>query len=81
MIDVAVFSSKSYDEMSFSKVNQEHGFSLHFHEFPLNIKTAKMAMIETVDKNFNERIFPPLSFVFPKFHLTVKFIPGKSANQ
>lgn len=43
MIDVAVFSSKSYDEMSFSKINQQHGFNLHFHEFPLSAKTAKMA--------------------------------------
>lgn len=43
MIDVAVFSSKSYDEMSFSKINQQHGFNLHFHEFPLSVKTAKMA--------------------------------------
>lgn len=43
MIDVAVFSSKSYDEVSFSHQNEQHGFTLHFHEFPLNIKTAKMA--------------------------------------
>ncbi|KLN63552.1 2-hydroxyacid dehydrogenase [Vibrio sp. VPAP30] len=43
MIDVAVFSSKSYDEDSFSKVNQQYGFNLHFHEFQLTTKTAKMA--------------------------------------
>ncbi|NOI80314.1 2-hydroxyacid dehydrogenase [Vibrio tubiashii] len=43
MIDVAVFSSKSYDEVSFSKVNQAYGFNLHFHDFPLTRKTAKMA--------------------------------------
>jgi D-lactate dehydrogenase len=43
MIDVAVFSSKSYDEVSFAKINQTHGFNLHFHEFQLNKKTAKMA--------------------------------------
>ncbi|KJY81751.1 lactate dehydrogenase [Vibrio galatheae] len=43
MIDVAVFSSKSYDEVSFSKINHQYGFNLHFHEFQLTTKTAKMA--------------------------------------
>jgi len=43
MLDVAVFSSKSYDEVSFSKVNEKYRFNLHFHEFPLTVKTAKMA--------------------------------------
>lgn len=43
MLDVALFSAKSYDEVSFSKVNQNYGFNLHFHEFPLTSKTAKMA--------------------------------------
>ncbi|MEF1291372.1 2-hydroxyacid dehydrogenase [Vibrio sp. M260118] len=43
MIDVAVFSSKSYDEVSFSKANTQYGLNLHFHEFRLTTKTAKMA--------------------------------------
>ncbi len=43
MIDVAVFSSKSYDEVSFSKANAQYGLNLHFHEFRLTTKTAKMA--------------------------------------
>ncbi|AXN32887.1 2-hydroxyacid dehydrogenase [Vibrio coralliilyticus] len=43
MLDVAVFSAKSYDEASFAKVNKEYGFELHFHEFQLTKKTAKMA--------------------------------------
>ncbi|GAA5646155.1 2-hydroxyacid dehydrogenase [Vibrio proteolyticus] len=43
MIDVAFFSSKSYDEASFSKVNAHYKFNLHFHDFRLTTKTAKMA--------------------------------------
>ncbi|NVD08020.1 2-hydroxyacid dehydrogenase [Vibrio sp. JPW-9-11-11] len=43
MIDVAVFSSKSYDQASFRQANQAYGLNLHFHEFPLTVKTAKMA--------------------------------------
>ncbi|USD34303.1 MULTISPECIES: 2-hydroxyacid dehydrogenase [Vibrio] len=43
MLDVAVFSAKSYDEASFTKVNKQYGFALHFHEFQLTKKTAKMA--------------------------------------
>ncbi|MEL7291641.1 MAG: 2-hydroxyacid dehydrogenase [Pseudomonadota bacterium] len=43
MIDVAVFSCKSYDQASFSQANQSYGLNLHFHEFPLTVKTAKMA--------------------------------------
>ena len=35
MLDVAVFSAKSYDEASFAKVNKQYGFELHFHEFQL----------------------------------------------
>ncbi|NOH72905.1 2-hydroxyacid dehydrogenase [Vibrio pectenicida] len=43
MLDVAVFSAKSYDEVSFRKVNKQFGFELHFHDFQLTKKTAKMA--------------------------------------
>lgn len=43
MIDVAVFSSKSYDQTSFLKANEAVGLNLHFHEFSLTGKTAKMA--------------------------------------
>ncbi|WP_260260332.1 2-hydroxyacid dehydrogenase [Vibrio intestinalis] len=43
MVDVAVFSSKSYDEVSFKSSNQGYGFNLHFHDFQLTEKTAKMA--------------------------------------
>ncbi|MDA0149577.1 2-hydroxyacid dehydrogenase [Vibrio sp. LaRot3] len=43
MVDVAVFSSKSYDEVSFNKSNQAYEYNLHFHDFQLTEKTAKMA--------------------------------------
>ncbi|NOH81047.1 2-hydroxyacid dehydrogenase [Vibrio sp. RE86] len=66
MIDVAVFSSKSYDEMSFSKANQQHGFNLHFHEFPLSVKTAKMAhgsqvVCAFVNDDLSEEVLEALS--------------------
>ncbi|WP_076590539.1 2-hydroxyacid dehydrogenase [Vibrio ostreicida] len=44
MLDVAVFSAKTYDQASFANANQQHGFELHFHEFQLTQKTAKMAI-------------------------------------
>ncbi|WP_114786321.1 2-hydroxyacid dehydrogenase [Vibrio tetraodonis] len=43
MLDVALFSAKSYDEVSFNRANKPFGFELHFHDFPLTKKTAKMA--------------------------------------
>ena len=43
MINVAIFSSKSYDETSFSKENQHFGFTLHYHDFALSKKTARLA--------------------------------------
>lgn len=43
MVNVAIFSSKSYDETSFSKLNPSFGFTLHYHDFPLTKKTAKLA--------------------------------------
>ncbi|OLQ86382.1 lactate dehydrogenase [Vibrio panuliri] len=43
MLNVAMFSSKSYDEKSFSDINREFGFNLHFHDFRLKQKTARMA--------------------------------------
>lgn len=43
MINVAIFSSKSYDEAAFSSVNQAYGFRLHHHDFALVEKTARMA--------------------------------------
>ncbi len=43
MLDVALFSAKSYDEVSFRKANKQFGFNLHFHDFALTPKTAKMA--------------------------------------
>ncbi|UUM32854.1 2-hydroxyacid dehydrogenase [Vibrio japonicus] len=43
MLDVAFFSAKSYDQESFSKANEKFGFNLHFHDFALTRKTAKIA--------------------------------------
>ncbi|EDL55764.1 D-lactate dehydrogenase [Vibrio mediterranei AK1] len=43
MTSIAFFSSKSYDQDSFSKVNQRFGNEMHFHDFRLTEKTAKMA--------------------------------------
>ncbi len=33
MINVAVFSSKSYDEISLKRANTDKGITLHFHDF------------------------------------------------
>ncbi|WP_194437771.1 2-hydroxyacid dehydrogenase [Vibrio fluminensis] len=43
MTNIALFSSKSYDEKSFAEVNQAFGFRLHYHDFRLTTKTARMA--------------------------------------
>lgn len=43
MINVAFFSSKTYDEASFNKVVDTGEFTLHYHDFRLTPKTAKMA--------------------------------------
>ncbi len=43
MRNVAIFSSKTYDEASFKQVNQNYGLTLHFHDFQLSEKTAKIA--------------------------------------
>lgn len=43
MINIAFFSSKSYDETSFEKVKVQHQVKYHFYDFLLNQKTAKMA--------------------------------------
>lgn len=43
MTSIAFFSSKSYDQDSFLTVNQNFGFEMHFHDFRLTAKTAKMA--------------------------------------
>ncbi len=43
MINVAVFSSKSYDQISLNRANSGEGITLHFHDFQLTHTTAKMA--------------------------------------
>ena len=43
MLDVALFSAKSYVEVSFNRSNKRFGFDMHFNDFPLTKKTAKMA--------------------------------------
>ncbi|HDM8047750.1 2-hydroxyacid dehydrogenase [Vibrio fluvialis] len=43
MIDIAFFSAKTYDETSFKKIVDKNAFTLHFHDFRLTKKTAKMA--------------------------------------
>ncbi|WP_070967020.1 2-hydroxyacid dehydrogenase [Vibrio sonorensis] len=43
MTQVAIFSSKSYDEKSFKQNNNNNQFKLHFHDFQLTEKTARMA--------------------------------------
>ncbi|MCL9776889.1 2-hydroxyacid dehydrogenase [Vibrio methylphosphonaticus] len=43
MNSIAFFSAKSYDQASFTKVNQAFDLDLHFHDFRLTKKTAKMA--------------------------------------
>ncbi|GEM77420.1 2-hydroxyacid dehydrogenase [Vibrio sagamiensis] len=42
MINIAFFSAKSYDEISFNKI-KHHQFTFHFHDFRLTATTAKMA--------------------------------------
>ena len=43
MLDIAVFSAKSYDEESLLKANIKYHYGLHFHDFQLTKKTAKVA--------------------------------------
>ncbi|MBD1573495.1 2-hydroxyacid dehydrogenase [Vibrio sp. S17_S38] len=40
---ISMFSTKSYDEASFLKVNQKYGFECHFYNFQLDVKTASIA--------------------------------------
>ncbi|WP_087022346.1 2-hydroxyacid dehydrogenase [Thaumasiovibrio subtropicus] len=43
MLNIAFFSAKGYDETSFNQVNQDFNYQLHYHDFRLSTKTAKMA--------------------------------------
>ncbi|WP_373954501.1 2-hydroxyacid dehydrogenase [Vibrio pomeroyi] len=43
MLNIAFFSSKSYDEKSFNLAKGELNAEFHFHDFRLTITTAKMA--------------------------------------
>ncbi|PWI31927.1 D-lactate dehydrogenase [Vibrio albus] len=43
MLEVAFFSSKSYDEKSFRKANSEEQYKFQYHDFRLTTKTAKLA--------------------------------------
>ncbi len=61
MLNVAMFSSKSYDEKSFSDINREFGFNLHFHDFRLKQKTARMAQgCEVVCAFVNDDLSAPV---------------------
>ncbi len=40
---ISMFSTKSYDEASFLKVNEKYGFECHFYNFQLDVKTASIA--------------------------------------
>lgn len=43
MINLAFFSAKAYDEKSFSKVVSQDRYNVHYHDFRLTTKTAKLA--------------------------------------
>jgi D-lactate dehydrogenase len=43
MLEVAFFSSKSYDEKSFRKADSEEKYRFQYHDFRLTTKTAKLA--------------------------------------
>ncbi|MFI3276532.1 MAG: 2-hydroxyacid dehydrogenase, partial [Vibrio sp.] len=43
MLNIAFFSSKSYDEKSFNLAKGELNAEFHFHDFRLTTTTAKMA--------------------------------------
>ncbi|WP_339388859.1 2-hydroxyacid dehydrogenase [Vibrio caribbeanicus] len=43
MLDIAIFSAKSYDEESLLKANKKYNYNLYFHDFQLTKKTAKVA--------------------------------------
>ncbi|PJC87474.1 2-hydroxyacid dehydrogenase [Vibrio sp. HA2012] len=43
MLEVAFFSSKSYDEKSFKKANSGELYKFQYHDFRLTVKTAKLA--------------------------------------
>ena len=43
MLNIAFFSSKSYDEKSFELAKGELNAEFHFHDFRLTTTTAKMA--------------------------------------
>jgi len=43
MVNIAFFSSKSYDEASFENAKAQRKVKFHFYDFQLNHKTAKMA--------------------------------------
>lgn len=43
MINIAFFSTKSYDQVSFEQVKKREDISYHFHDFLLTSKTAQIA--------------------------------------
>ena len=43
MLDIAIFSAKSYDEESLLEANKKYNYNLNFHDFQLTKKTAKVA--------------------------------------
>ncbi|MFN7140313.1 MAG: 2-hydroxyacid dehydrogenase [Limisphaerales bacterium] len=43
MLEVAFFDTKSYDRRSFEAAANSSNFKWHFHEFRLNVETAKLA--------------------------------------
>nr|WP_192867630.1 2-hydroxyacid dehydrogenase [Thaumasiovibrio occultus] len=60
-MNVAVFSSKSYDEASFKRVNANYGLQLQFNDFRLTAKTAKMAQgCEAVCAFVNDDLSAPV---------------------
>lgn len=43
MLNIAFFSTKSYDQVAFKQANKNQDINYHFYDFLLNEKTAKMA--------------------------------------
>lgn len=61
MVNIAFFSSKSYDESSFNAVNHGFSYTFHFHDFRLTSKTAKMAQgCEVVCAFVNDDLSKPV---------------------
>ena len=61
MVNIAFFSSKSYDESSFNSVNHSFNYTFHFHDFRLTSKTAKMAQgCEVVCAFVNDELSKPV---------------------